>query len=332
MSTETMEWLRSNILVGNTSKGILPWWSEDGKEDTLYAGPVPKEEVERRLLDWEVEESYMYDADMRLVEGWKMLRASDTKDLLYVQRESYPVHDYKTLLRAGNSLPIQSAGLLKNRNQFWVQWEKPKAAMEHCPEGVDFMPRILASTSLDSSIGTSVNDCVQLAVCDNTMNIARVQGWRHTIGTAKTWHVEVADAIEHLAGIANAFRAEVKKLCEIGVHPEEWNRYLDLAHPLPEKQTTKGGGPGRGYTMAENRREFMNELWHSDARVSPWKGTAFGVVQAENTYAHHNQIVRGATRAERQYERSISNDWAKVRESTLERLNVILERDELVSV
>jgi hypothetical protein len=34
-------------------------------------------------------------------------------------------------------------------------------------------------------------------------------------------------------------------------------------------------------------------------RVSPWKGTAFGVVQMVNTYDQHLSIVRGAERAER---------------------------------
>ena len=34
-----------------------------------------------------------------------------------------------------------------------------------------------------------------------------------------------------------------------------------------------------------------------DPRVSPWAGTAHGVLQAVNTYEHHEGVVRGADRA-----------------------------------
>ncbi|WKN61360.1 hypothetical protein HJ581_0048185 [Rhodococcus opacus] len=37
---------------------------------------------------------------------------------------------------------------------------------------------------------------------------------------------------------------------------------------------------------------------HRDARVSAGRGTAFGVVQAVNTCAHHKQPIKGAPRAE----------------------------------
>ena len=51
--------------------------------------------------------------------------------------------------------------------------------------------------------------------------------------------------------------------------------------------------------MADNKRDALEQLYRHDNRVAPWAGTAQGVLQAVNTYEHHEGTVRGATRAER---------------------------------
>ena len=53
------------------------------------------------------------------------------------------------------------------------------------------------------------------------------------------------------------------------------------------------GASTRARTSVEKKRASLDRLWDHDARVSPWKNTAWGVVQAVNTYAHHEQTVRG---------------------------------------
>ena len=50
----------------------------------------------------------------------------------------------------------------------------------------------------------------------------------------------------------------------------------------------------------------MDRLWIDDQRVAPWRGTAYGVLAAANTYAHHYAPVRGATRVERNAERLVT--------------------------
>jgi hypothetical protein len=57
--------------------------------------------------------------------------------------------------------------------------------------------------------------------------------------------------------------------------------------PVPQEQ-------GRGRTLAESKRDTPDRLWRSDERVFPWRGTAFGVLQAVNTYSHHHQAARGS--------------------------------------
>jgi hypothetical protein len=53
---------------------------------------------------------------------------------------------------------------------------------------------------------------------------------------------------------------------------------------------------GRSRTMAERKREVLTRLYDHDQRVAPWHGTGWGVLQAVNTYTHHEGIVRGAER------------------------------------
>jgi len=45
--------------------------------------------------------------------------------------------------------------------------------------------------------------------------------------------------------------------------------------------------------MADTKRDSLTTLYRSDPRVSPWAGTAHGVLQAVNTYEHHEGVVRG---------------------------------------
>ncbi|MBM4654068.1 hypothetical protein GS640_00730, partial [Rhodococcus hoagii] len=59
-------------------------------------------------------------------------------------------------------------------------------------------------------------------------------------------------------------------------------------------------------------RDELVEMYRHDARANTWRGTAFGVVQAVNTWAHHKQAVKGATRAERNQEGAITGRFSKL--------------------
>jgi hypothetical protein len=58
--------------------------------------------------------------------------------------------------------------------------------------------------------------------------------------------------------------------------------------------------------------------------VSPWAGTAHGVIQAVNTYEHHEAIVRGAPRPERNMLRTITGDFGRLDQNTLSTLTKLL--------
>ena len=77
--------------------------------------------------------------------------------------------------------------------------------------------------------------------------------------------------------------------------------------------------------MAENKQSSLTKLWTSDERVSPWRGTAWGVVQAVNTYEHHIATVKGGPRPERIMARAISGDFDKKDSQALALLGKVLE-------
>ena len=59
-------------------------------------------------------------------------------------------------------------------------------------------------------------------------------------------------------------------------------------------------------------------------RVAPWANTAFGVLQAVNTHAHHIQTVKGAGRAERNMTKMVTGEFEKLDAATLDQLNLVL--------
>ncbi|MGW4339255.1 hypothetical protein ACWEK5_41670 [Rhodococcus koreensis] len=58
-----------------------------------------------------------------------------------------------------------------------------------------------------------------------------------------------------------------------------------------------------------------------------WRGTAFGVVQAVNTWAHHVQPVKGVPRAERNQEGAISGRFDNLDAVVVSTLEKVLAPD-----
>ena len=71
---------------------------------------------------------------------------------------------------------------------------------------------------------------------------------------------------------------------------------------------------------------MLEQLWSSDPRVSPWTGTAHGVLQAVNTYDHHEGVVRGADRAERNNLKTLTDGYRDLDRTTLQTLTRVLQQ------
>jgi hypothetical protein len=111
-------------------------------------------------------------------------------------------------------------------------------------------------------------------------------------------------------------------LCATNVTDPQWTRFLD--RQVPDVDETGKPLEGRGRTTAQNERAALERLYRYDDRVAPWTGTAHGVLQAVNTYEHHEGTVRGAARPERIMLRTIAGDFGKVDRSTWRTLQASL--------
>lgn len=310
MSKESSNWLNNNTLIGFTEKRGKAWHyreSEQGKEPNHYPQAVPVDDVLRRLFHWKAEPTpiFVQDKGGRYVEvpGRVAIVRNDTQAVLSAGlSDRYAPHQYREWLITNvanildDELGIGSAGLLRGGAQAWVSVEVPENIKT--PEGIEFRPNLIAATSFDGSIATTYKRVVTNTVCDNTMAAAlgeagqeyRVRHTRHS--AARIGDARSALAVVHSMG--EDFAAQVKRLCEEEVSPKNFDKVLDRLIPMPEKD-------GRSKTLAEHKREEIVKLYKTDERVTPWKGTAFGVLQAFNTYDHHVKTVRNAERAERNF-------------------------------
>lgn len=317
MSQETSQWLNTMTLIGMTDKRGNAWHyraEDQGDESNHYPGAIPVDDVKRRLFGWQAEPRRVavefpatFDTMTHLGDNGEPLRwvvqtreqaiaANDTYNdaepaVLGQFKSGYKIHDYGQWLVDNvatildDDLVISSAGLLKGRAQAWVEVSVPETITT--PEGVEFRPNLLAATSLDGSIATTYARTVQLTVCDNTMAVALSErGQKIKVRHSSQSLNRVADVREALKIVhtaADEFTAQVAQLVATRVTPAQFTRLVEIMIPIKE------GVGKRGTTLAENKRGELHRVYRYDPRVSPFTGTAFGAVQAFNTWRHHVQ-------------------------------------------
>ena len=333
MSAETSQWLNTMTLVGFTSKRGNAWHyraEDQGAESNHYPEAVPVPDVLRRLFNFEVIEAPLYipnpNGGFDDIPGRKAMVTSDTNEVLGIFKDGYRGHSYQEWLVKNvenlldDSLSIGSAGLLKNRAQAWVSIEVPDTLST--PEGVEYRPNLLACTSFDGSLATTYKRVVTNVVCDNTMSMALSEGaqafkLKHTKYSNLKLQ-DARDALEIVYSISAEFEAQVKALCEVDVTDKQFGQVMDIEVPLPDED-------GRGRTVAEKKRAQLITLYNYDDRVTPWKGTAFGVLQAFNTWEHHYKGVRkGLHRGQKNMASALDGTTAKADASALDSLQKVL--------
>lgn len=331
MSNETLAWLNRNVLIGFTDRRSTAWHyrsSEQGAEPNHYPGPIPVSEVTRRLFHWHAESHpvlvHAGSFGLRRVPNRQAITTSDTGDVLGIHMDGYGIHQFQNWLVdkvesiLDNGLHVGSAGLLKNRAQAWVSVEMPDTITT--PEGVPFRPNLTACTSHDGSLATTYKRMVTNIVCDNTMRAGldengQVIKIRHS-RYAELKVLQARDALAMVMAVADNFADEVRQLSRIEVSDRTFGEFLRAY--APDRGTT------RGKANVARVRSDLRALWTSDSRVEPWKNTAWGVVQAVNTYAHHKAPVRGTSRAERNLTRAVSDQAGAVDIGTLGTLDKVL--------
>lgn len=338
MSKETLAWLNTNVLVGFTDKRGRAWHyraSGQGTEPNHYPGPIPVDDVLRRLFYWDAVKgtataTFVTDDGVTTVEDTKRFPVGRVNpgEVFGYFAEGYEIHQYRdwlvtniaNILDSDRELGIGSAGLLKNGAQAWVQVEVPDNI--RTPEGVEFRPALIACTSLDGSLSTTYKRTVTAVICDNTLAAGLGEhGQQFKVKHSRYSKFRITEAREALAVIhtaADDFAAEVTALCDTTVTDRTWSAFLDAHKPLPEQ-------PGRARTLAERQREALTRLWNTDERVAPWRNTAYGVLAAVNTYTHHESTVRGTSRPERNITRAITGGIDALDHDTLATLSTVLD-------
>ena len=352
MSKESLQWLNTNTLIGCTDKRGTAWhWraQEQSGRSNHYPGAIPVPDVQDRLFGWQAESrrlavelpAAVVDAthwEGGLPRRWAVLpdrqaicRSDDTEGaVMGIFGPGYTRHQYNDWLLTAvadlldDDLAISSAGLLRGGAIAWVEVSMPDTITT--PEGVAFRPNLLATTSFDGSIATTYKRIVTDTVCDNTRELALSErGQEVKVKHSRHSHAQLAPARQALAMVhtlADDFAAEVARLCRMEVTHSHWEAFLD-AH-IPRVHTSTGQLlTGRSQTMADAKRDSLTTLYRSDPRVSPWAGTAHGVLQAVNTYEHHEGVVRGE-RAERNGLKTINGDFGRLDRTTWKTLTANL--------
>ncbi len=121
--------------------------------------------------------------------------------------------------------------------------------------------------------------------------------------------------------LADDFAAEIAALCSTQVSDRQWEQFLD-AH-VPRTDRTGARLTGRALTLTDSKRQSLQHLYRTDPRVAPWAGTAHGVLQAVNTYHHHESLIRG-DRQERNNLRTVTGEISRLDHDTWQTLQQIL--------
>lgn len=332
MTRESLVTLNSDTLIGYTAKRGRAWHYRaglQGAESNHYEGAIPTDDVYRRLFSWtpvagELQGVILGEDGVQVMTDptRQVIIRPDTNTVLGVFSKGYRIHDYRrwlvdnveSILDSGE-LAIGSAGLLRGGAVAWVQIEMEDTLSV---EGIDYRPFLTAATSLDGSLATTYQTGVQVVVCDNTLSAAMREGdtaarvkIRHSVKSL-TRLAEVREALGIVHGVGDAFAQAVRELCEEHVSDARWAAFVDAYTGRNDATNSK-----RSATNATAKAAALQRLWHYDERVSPWSGTAYGVVAAVNTYTHHEAEVRGAGRTVRNAERMVTGGVEKLDAETL---------------
>lgn len=307
MSKHTNEYLHRNMRVGF---GHRAWWYKEAIEKALsiashYAGAVPLAEV-RRLFDTvkpvrsSVTHTYTdSEGNTQVVRDTRNAGVVNSVDGSIFgtfsngsewRSFSEDLLDNIRDLTSG-SVDIGSCGLLDFGARAFLSLEIPET-LHNDKTGISYRPRLLAATALDGSLATTYKRVNILPVCDNTLAIGLAEnGETVKVKHTKNSGLRLATAAETLAILsttADEIDSELVALVETPFTDEQFDAFLNEICPVTADSSK------HAVTHAEKRRDAYLALWRNDNRVSPWRGTLFGALQADNTYRQHVAIRRGA--------------------------------------
>lgn len=261
------------------------------------------------------------------------------------------------LQESPGDLVITGAGVLKWGRVAYMEVSIPET-LHNKETGIEFRPNLLASSSFDGSVATRYDRTITNVVCDNTHQWALSQSGektgsftvKRTKNMDKIFAFKAREALGIVERNAEEFEAILAEWSKVPVTPKQFERWLDRTVPIPELKTVEVDkivsiqGQDQvtkilktntnSHTMALNKRDRLSEMYYSDPRVAPWSGTKLGVAQLANTWAHHDQTMKGAkahggnkleARVEGQLLKVMDGSFAKQDADFLEKLDEVLQ-------
>lgn len=360
MTTTTLP--KAKIAIGNTAKRTVAAggsWIGKGQVMASFEDAIPAAWIQENLLNWEPLEvptanivpCGVEDADYILPDGTpaKVMVRKGAKGIIRSDNHS-PLGQFKGTPGTGEgydsssygrmvnftqealqgSLPIWNAGELRNGAQFFITVGMDEM-MHDSHSGIDFLPYLMFRSSLDGSLAHTWTPGSVVATCDNMFagmqaaardaaRLVKFKRSRFSLTDARVNDLRSALGVLQLQ--AEATSAFFGSLVDVELNRPQWIQVLDVIEPLPAEGASK-----TTVTKTENRRQVIDALYQNSPMVAPWTGTAFGAVQAFNTYEHHEKNVRGMNRVERVFDRVIRGDMAKADNKVIDALEQVLGRE-----
>jgi phage/plasmid-like protein (TIGR03299 family) len=346
---------KSEIYIGGTAKrGVYGGnWIGKGEVTREYEGSIPFGDIYEGLLNWEplevpnanlipVDVSERFDTivggqayRISVREDHKAIVRSDNHKSLAVFKNGYDSTGYKGLMQWTQSalyggMTNYSTGLLGGGTRFFTQFGLDET-MHDGKSGLDFLPFVMFQSSLDGSLANSWSAGSLIGICDNmfaAMKRSSAAAGRQM--KLKRSRYGLSDGrLSDLRSVLAVTELETQSLIdflhqtvETPLDRSQWLKTLDILIPIAGDEASKAA-----QTKSNNRRNVVDALYQNDPMVAQWTGTAFGAIQAFNTYAHHHQSVRGSSRVERVYDRVLRGDMAQSDTDTVNALSRVLGRD-----
>lgn len=341
MSKETYQTLNTMTLIGNVAKrGYNAWHYRaefQGDEPNHYDGPIPIEDIRRRLFNFKAIEQPVFvgilDESGNVVRyvqqhDRKAIVRNDNHHVMGLFKDSYAIHDYDPWLIENvatiiddNNLVCDSAGVLREGGIAWVTISMPDNV--ETSAGFPVRPYLLATTSHNGTIATTYKRVFNAPVCDNTLFAGLSEdGAQHKTRHSKHSNMRiqnVRDALGIVFSMTEDIVAEIERLSNITVTDREWDAIVNRLVPIG----MEGDVAKSAISKMENKQETIREMYRNNPMVSPWKGTALGVLQAFNTFNHH-VAGKNNSRAERNALNAITGKFQEADRKVLQVINELV--------
>ena len=241
-------------------------------------------------LDWQVELQPLYTEVGEMVEGHKLTVRDTDQKVLGVVGDRYTVIQNHELFDISDKIAeygarYESAGSLREGKNIFTTMviERPLVV-----EGDVHIPYLVMASSHDGSMATKALLSPVRVVCMNTLRLAiarshRTFTIRHTASAQRNM-AEARRALDLSFKYYDGFELEVQALMAQVVTDEQFDEIIEKVFPL---DILKDHQP-----QVQKKRDGVKATLLHDPTVSPYRGTAWGALNAFNSWELWTAPVR----------------------------------------